>query len=297
MTGSNVRERRRRAATAVVEVDRPREIRRSPQPRRRPRRNWRGFLSATSLLVLLSALCSAFVLALQSPRFALADVTIDGAGGPLANQIAGLIASGCTAVPAAPAAPAATSSTRATCTGPHEPSIFLINSQRIAARLQTLPAVRSAHVRVALPNHLWVTVQRRHAEAAWVVGPTVYQVAADGTIIGQGSPAGLKVVVGDISGKPVKVGGHIDVNLIQAAKELHDRLPADLGIPVDRIEYSPTEGLAVIGNQNLIAIFGSPTDLGLKMAELQRIIELAKDKHTTLGFVDLRYKTPYYRAR
>jgi len=35
----------------------------------------------------------------------------------------------------------------------------------------------------------------------------------------------------------------------------------------------------------------------LKMAELQRVVQLVKDKKTTLAFVDLRYNTPYFRAR
>ena len=64
-----------------------------------------------------------------------------------------------------------------------------------------------------------------------------------------------------------------------------------------RIEYSPFDGLAVIGDQDFIAMFGQPHDLNVKMAELQRIVQLAQDKKTPLGFVDLRYKTPYFRTR
>jgi hypothetical protein len=44
-------------------------------------------------------------------------------------------------------------------------------------------------------------------------------------------------------------------------------------------------------------MFGPPQDLTLKMAELQRVLQLAQDKKSTLAFVDLRYKTPYYRTR
>ena len=134
-------------------------------------------------------------------------------------------------------------------------------------------------------------------EAAWVVGTQIFRVATDGTVIDQGSPDGLKVVIGQVAGDPVKPGDSVDMAVVRAAETLQERLPADVGVAAKRIQYSPADGLAVVGDQDFVAMFGPPQDLNLKMAELQRVLQVAKDKKTPLTFVDLRYKTPYFRAR
>jgi len=89
----------------------------------------------------------------------------------------------------------------------------------------------------------------------------------------------------------------VDPKVIKGAEQLQSQLPGQFGIAAKRIQYSPADGLAVIGDGDLIAMFGEPADLDLKMAELQRIMQLAGDKKNALAFVDLRYKTPYYRTR
>jgi cell division septal protein FtsQ len=173
---------------------------------------------------------------------------------------------------------------------------LLLSPHDMEQEIMRMPAVKSAHVSARLPDRLTVTIQERAPEAAWVVGPDIFRVANDGMVIDQGSPDGLKVVIGQVAGDPVKPGDTVDPNVIKGAEQLNSELAGRNGFASQRIQYSPADGLAVVGDNGLIAMFGSPSDLGLKVAELQRIVQLAQDKKSPLTFVDLRYKTPYYRT-
>ncbi|MDE3076979.1 MAG: FtsQ-type POTRA domain-containing protein [Chloroflexota bacterium] len=265
----------------------------------------RRALVSLSLAALLAAACASVAFAFRSERFHISEVDVDGASPAIVDQIGPAIALSCRPPsaeqrPSAGQSPSAGPGPTILQCNPHDPllpSILVFNTAELRAEIERIPAVKSASVRGLLPNRLAISIEQRRPEAAWVVGPTVYRVAADGTVIDSGSPEGLKVVVGSVEGPPIKPGDRVDPRAIRGAEELQTRLPAELNIPVKRIEYSATNGLAVIGEADVIAMFGEPDNLGLKMAELQRILQLAKDKKTTPAFVDLRYKTPYYRTR
>ncbi len=284
-----MRGRRVSPAVAVVSVDRPRTLRYRKAAVEEPRGpGARHVLSTFVLALLLAGGLAGLGWAFQSDTFRVRQVTISGASPAVQQAIEDLVAPGCAESLAGPIeCPAGN-------LGPNE---LTLNAGGIARQVEQLPLVKSVQVKAVLPNRLQISVVERQPEAAWLVGTETFRVASDGVVIDRGPRDGLKVVVGQVAGEAVKPGDHIDVEIIKAAELLQERLPADFGIPPKRIEYSPVDGLAVIGDQDFIAMFGPPRDLNLKMAELQRIVQLAKDKKAPLGFVDLRYKTPYFRTR
>src|SRR5262249_38057497 len=146
------------------------------------------------------------------------------------------------------------------------PSTLSLNTSDLAHQLNTLPLVKSATVKTVLPNRLEITIAERRPVAVWLVGSDTYRVADDGTVIDRGSTDGLKVAIGQVGGDPKKPGDSVDLSIIKGAELLQDRLQADAGVPARRIQYSPDDGLAVIGDQEMIAMFGKPQDLNLKMA-------------------------------
>ncbi|HEX6511418.1 MAG TPA: FtsQ-type POTRA domain-containing protein [Chloroflexota bacterium] len=279
--------KRSREHAGLVAVDRPRAIRHAHEAPAQPQRGRSGF-GAAALVLLLAGSLAGLAWAFQSDTFRVADVHIGEASPPVRQAIEDLVAPGCLEdLPGSVHCPPE-------ALGPNE---LTLSTTELARQMERLPLVKSASVTARLPNQLRVTVAERQPEAAWLVGTQTFRVADDGVVLDQGSAQGLKVAIGQVAGEAVKPGDKIDVQIIKAAEQLHDRLPADYGITPRRIQYSPTDGLAVIGDQDFIAMFGPPVDLNLKMAELQRIMQLAGDKKSTLGFVDLRYKTPYYRTR
>lgn len=279
---------RQREAVAVVSVDRPRQIGARPAPPPEKRARSRHGLASAGLVLLLAGTLASLGWTLASDTFRVRQVDVSGSTDALRQSIEDAVAPGC---------PETLPGT-VTCSneqlGANELTLSAADLQR---QIQHIPLVKSAVVKAELPDRLRIDVVERRPEAAWVVGTQVFRVADDGMVIDQGSPNGLKVVIGQVAGDPVKPGDMIDASIITGAELLQSELPNTLGIPARRIQYSPVDGLAVVGDQDFIAMFGPPQDLNLKMAELQRVVQLAKDKKAALTFVDLRYKTPYFRTR
>lgn len=286
------RQRRRGAPTGLVALDRPRDIPSAPRiAAHRRRANLGQALTTISLLLLLSAALVGGGFALQSNTFRLRHLTLTGASPEVLAQVEDSLAPGCQRQ-----TPTGTTE-QFTCSGELlGPNLLTLDARQVEHQLQSIPAVQSSVARPILPNGLSVRIIPRQAVAAWVVGSDVYRVAGDGVVIGPGTPQGLKVVIGQVGGNPIHPGDKVDAQVLKGAEQLNAKLPSLFGITPTRIQYSPDSGLAVIGPRGLIAMFGPPSDLSLKMAELQRITQLAQNQKHPLTFVDLRYKTPYYRT-
>jgi hypothetical protein len=286
---ARISRRHRRPTAATVALDRPRNIRggwhEEPAPERRPRAG--RILAGAALSLLLAGSLAALALAVQTDTLRIAHLEIDGASPAVAQQVEDAILPGC---------PETISGVVDCLPGVLGPNELTFNSRDAERQLERNPAIKSASVRALLPNRVRIEVTERQPEVAWLVGPDTYRVAADGVVIDKGPGDGLKLRIGQVGGEAVKPGDQVDVNVIKGAELLQDRLASDFGITPRRIQYSPSDGLAVIGDQDMIAMFGPPRNLNLKMAELQRIVQLAQGQKQTIRFVDLRYKTPYFRT-
>lgn len=281
--------RKHRTPVATVAVDRPRAIRRNGETNQPQASGAKAgqFLAGLGLCVLLAGSLAGLVVAFQSDMFRVAKMEVHGASAQVRQAVEDTIVPGCIE----------SSEAVVECLpGMLGPNELTLSGRQIEAQLEGMPAVKAAHVKPALPNRLVVEVIEREPEVAWQVGSETYRVAGDGRVMDTAPADGLKVRIGQVGGEAVKPGDQIDVNVIKGAELLQDHLARDFGIAPRRIQYSPAEGLAVIGDQEMIAMFGPPENLNLKMAELQRISDLAKGQKRVLTFVDLRYKTPYFRT-
>ncbi len=250
--------------------------------------NGKRVLANTALILLLGGTLAGLGWAFQSDTFRVRQVNVNATSATVRHSVEDLVAPGCLeSLPGSVECP----------NGQLGPNELTLSASEMQRQLQQIPLVKSAVVKLQLPDGLRIDVVERQPEAAWVVGSQIFRVANDGVVIDQGSPDGLKVVIGQVAGEPVKPGDKIDMEVVKGAELLQEQLPAALGIAARRIQYSPVDGLAVIGDQDFMAMFGPPQDLNLKMAELARVVQLAKDKKTTLAFVDVRSRTPYFRAR
>ncbi len=279
--------RKQREPVAVVTVDRPRRLKAPAPAPESPKPKGRG-LSTFALTVLLGGGVAALGWAFQSDTFRVRELTITGASPSVQQAIEDALAPSCQELWPG----------HVECAPEHlGPSVLSLSTSDITRQLKAIPLVKTAAVKPQMPNRLEIAVTERKPEAVWLVGSDTYRVADDGVVIDRGPTEGLKVAIGQVGGEPKKPGDTVDMSIVKGAEVLQDRLPNELGIPTRRIQYSPDDGLAVIGDQDMITMFGPPEDLNVKMAELQHIVQLAKDKKATLAFVDLRYKTPYFRTQ
>lgn len=137
-------------------------------------------------------------------------------------------------------------------------SAFTLSTTELAARLASVAAIRSATIRVELPDQLVVTVTERQPVVVWEIGGQQYLVDADGLLFDPlPSPvppeAATLPVVDDRRAASVAMatGSHLDSVTLDAALRLGSLTPADLG--------SAASGLSVrIDDQDGFTITAGP---------------------------------------
>lgn len=182
-------------------------------------------------------------------------------------------------------------------------NIFLANTGADAAQVEALPPVSSATVTRSLPDTLVVHVVERQPVLIWQVGSSAFQVDATGVLIDQVQQSnGLPVVSdehqSDQNGRPFKPGGKIDPAMVQMARQLLERLPAEAGITSFSLHDTLDYGLVMVSADGWQARFGGPNDLDTKIKELTAILQLVKQQGQQLALVDVRFGYyPYYRLK
>jgi len=183
--------------------------------------NGKRVLANTALILLLGGTLAGLGWAFQSDTFRVRQVNVNATSATVRQSVDDLVAPGCLAsLPGSVECP----------NGQLGPNELTLSASEMQRQLQQIPLVKSAVVKLQLPDGLRIDVVERQPEAAWVVGSQIFRVANDGVVIDQGSPDGLKVVIGQVAGEPVKPGDKIDMEVVKGAELLQEQLPAALGI-------------------------------------------------------------------
>lgn len=148
---------------------------------------------------------------------------------------------------------------------PSDVNVFRIETGPIEARIESLPAVVSAEVRVALPSTLRIEVTEREPILAWVVGEVAFLVDRDGHLFAS-RPAdaiaglGLRQVADQRAGSAsFTVGGRLDPVDLDAAARLASLTAADIGSMADELAVSVTDANGFVIRtrpSSWVAIFG-----------------------------------------
>jgi cell division septal protein FtsQ len=189
-------------------------------------------------------------------------------------------------------------------------NIFLLNTDRVARELATIPSVLSVQVVPRLPNTVEIDIVERVPIATWRTPGGAFLVdeqgfamapAPDGSPApgqpGQPAPAappGQQMIVTDTTGREVHLGDQVDQRALLAARELIKAFPA-AGAQVTQVEYSP-QGLLLVTDGGWRVLFGEARDLNDKLASFVAIHDLARQQSLAITFVDLRPKDrPVYQ--
>lgn len=176
----------------------------SVQVRRQPiRRSPPRFLPIQMYALVAMLLCAFMTVALaSSPVLAGRRLEVQGArftGEAIVSQLAGMNA---------------------------RPNLFGLQTDRIAARLVSLPAVLSARVEIRLPDTVAVTLREREPRIVWVVGDVRYVADEKGLLFG----------MVDAAGNPVPPAG---LDLLPAAAATRSPSPSPSAVP-PRTSPSPS---------------------------------------------------------
>jgi hypothetical protein len=171
---------------------------------------------------------------------------------------------------------------------------YLIDPQESVRRLQELPEVETARIRVGWPNRVTIEVQERHPLVAWTDGGRVWWISPEGVAFLQhGDWPGLVKVVADrptlaIDSDPLAPA--LAPELIWAAGALSAQVPE-----VESLRYHPDHGLGFDDPRGWTAYFGHGGDMVAKM-QLYRVLAdhiSARGIQPTLVSVE-DPETPYY---
>jgi cell division septal protein FtsQ len=130
-------------------------------------------------------------------------------------------------------------------------NLFLMRTDRYAARLAQLPAVTSAQVTVDLPDTVRVRIVERTPVVVWNVAGHRYLVDASGLLFapaGAGGPGdGLPVVLDKRAGSAAfDIGSHVDPVDLDASTRLADVTPADLGSAASELRVTIEDGVGYV---------------------------------------------------
>jgi cell division septal protein FtsQ len=154
----------------------------------------------------------------------------------------------------------------AALTLPAGQNLFSLQAGELVARLERIPAVRSAQATVVLPDTLRVVIREREALLAWRVGTHTFAVDGTGFVmaeLGADPPAEAAAlpVVEDrrTTSTTLFVGATIDPVSIDAARRLGSLVPSDVGSGGSRlrIAYDDADGFTIGGDAaGWTAVFG-----------------------------------------
>lgn len=172
-------------------------------------------------------------------------------------------------------------------------------------RVQSGP-VRQRVLDTSIPADVWVTFQlpdtavvhlrERQPAFWWQVGPTVYLVALDGTVLGPADKPVGSFVVEDADRRPVGAGDHVDPRTLREASLVVSSLPASVGPAPHRVLASAKRGIVVVTADGISIAFGDDENLTRKLAVLTPVLGAARSATPRPTFVDLSVVDhPYFR--
>jgi POTRA domain, FtsQ-type len=143
-------------------------------------------------------------------------------------------------------------------------NLVTLRTDDLATRLEALPAVRSAEVRVVLPNTIRVNLDERQPILVWQSSAGRFLVDASGRAFirladGSDPPGGLPTITDNRAGGAVSVGASIDPVAFDAATRLGSLKPADLASAANGliVRLTDDQGFTLTALPNLwTATFG-----------------------------------------
>lgn len=143
-------------------------------------------------------------------------------------------------------------------------NLVTLRTDSLAARLSSLPAVRSAEVRVVLPNTIRVQLEERQPIVVWQTAAGRFLVDDTGLAFvqlaaGVASPNGLPTIADTRAASAVTLGASIDPVAFDAARRLGSLIPVNLDSTANALVVSLTDdnGFTLTALPNLwTATFG-----------------------------------------
>jgi cell division protein FtsQ len=229
--------------------------------------SWRpskGLLLAASLLGSLAILaCGAFWV-WRSPFFKITEVEVIGT-----DRIA--------------------ASTVIETTGILGESMFNADLASAQRELYKEPLVYGVRMERDWPHTIRITIEERRPWGTWEQSGVAYTIDRDGVVLGVGpAPAGLPVIRSSEPGNRVQ-GDRVDYQAVDAAAEIYEKLPRQLGTTVAEVAFIQGKGVQVTTTNGLTALLGDSSAISYKLSVWAALAAEAQNRRINYTTIDLRY--------
>jgi cell division septal protein FtsQ len=170
-------------------------------------------------------------------------------------------------------------------------SIFWVDPDQVARRVESLPNVKAAHVRTGLPAWVAISIEERQPEFIWQTGEARWWVDDEGTIVPpRGDMTGALTVI-DTDAEPVSPGQALDPSVVGAAQALSRLLP-DLAA----MNYSQATGISFRTREGWPVYLGDGRNMEAKLTVLVAMRNELLARGVSPQFIDVRYlDKPFYK--
>jgi cell division protein FtsQ len=170
-------------------------------------------------------------------------------------------------------------------------STFWVDPVAVATRVETLPNVRSARVKVRLPARVIVTVEERTPVILWQTGEANWWVDAEGVIFPPRADLSDALKIIDTDAERVSPGEELDPSIIETAQSLRRLLPE---LPV--MNYSRATGVSFTTGEGWPVYLGDGRDMDAKLTILVNLRKDLMTRGVTPEFIDVRFvERPFYK--
>lgn len=168
-------------------------------------------------------------------------------------------------------------------------SMFTTDLAAAQKELYQLPLVNSVRVEREWPHTLKIIIEERKGWGTWEQGGVQYTIDRNGVVLGVGPASeGTPSIVSSESGSR-RQGDHVDYQAVDAAAEIYEKLPRQLGTTVKQVSFIAGKGVQVTTTNNQTALLGDSSSIAYKLAVWAAMAQQAQSQKISYTTIDLRY--------
>ncbi|NOZ48709.1 MAG: FtsQ-type POTRA domain-containing protein [Chloroflexi bacterium] len=171
----------------------------------------------------------------------------------------------------------------------YDSSIYTIDPQEIATRLEQLPHVQTATVQTALPARLHIQLQEWEPVLIYKLHNQQYWVSPEGRVAPEAEPRALVVLTDEEQAVAID-DQHLNPDVVNAVLRIHQALPE-----VKSFRYQEPLGLWFASPEGWVVYLGSPDRISQKIALWETVRKRILEENLQVTLIDLRYRLPTWR--
>lgn len=168
-------------------------------------------------------------------------------------------------------------------------SMFTADLAATQEVLYSFPLIASVEVTRDWPNSVRITVEERRAWGTWEQGGVRYTIDRDGVVLGTTPPPDGSPHIKAAELTSLRIGDRVSYQAVDAAAEIYEKLPRQLGTTVSEVAYLTGTGVQVTTASGQSALLGDSSSIAYKLAVWAALSTEARNRGISYTTIDLRY--------